>query len=127
MIGGYAAIKGSIRRPRKAATVYRRPQLAVIFGALEANLGGALYEGTVSDISSPPLWQGGLLVKGTFTADPSRRITVPPMSDTQRLGFALLCYTHMLAQVPDESPTLRHWRQWAQAWLDRQAEESAGD
>jgi hypothetical protein len=64
VIGGYAAIKGSIRRPRKAATVYRRPQLAVIFGALEANLGGALYEGTVSDISSPPPVAGRAIGQG---------------------------------------------------------------
>jgi hypothetical protein len=125
MIRGYATVKGNVRRPRKAAIVYRQPELAVIFGALEANPGSALFEGEVSDIASPSIWQGGLLVKGTFTADPSRRITVPSMSDTQRLGLALLCYTHVLAQVPDESPAILRWRQWAQAWLDRRVEEPA--
>ena len=42
MIRGYAAVKGNLRRPRKGATVYKRPELAVVFGALEAVPGGAL-------------------------------------------------------------------------------------
>ena len=33
MIRGYAAVKGNLRRPRKGATVYKRPELAVVFGA----------------------------------------------------------------------------------------------
>jgi hypothetical protein len=122
MIRGYATVKGNVRRPRKAAIVYRTPELAVVFGALEANPGSALFEGEVSDIASPAVWQGGLLAKGTFKADPSRPISVPSMSDTQRLGLALLCYTHVLAQVPDDSPAVLRWRQWAQAWLDRRVE-----
>jgi hypothetical protein len=125
MIRGYAPVKGNVRRPRKAATVYKKPELAVIFGALEANPGSALFEGDVSDISVPPIWQGGLLVKATFTADASQRVAVPSMSDAQRLGFALLCYTHVLAQVPDASPALQRWRQWAQAWLDQRTAEAA--
>ena len=40
MIRGYAAVKGNLRRPRKGATVYKRPELAVVFGALEAVPGG---------------------------------------------------------------------------------------
>ena len=59
MIRGYAAVKGNLRRPRKGATIYKRPELAVVFGALEAVPGGALFEGSVSDISSPAVWQGG--------------------------------------------------------------------
>jgi hypothetical protein len=125
MIRGYATVKGNVRRPRKAATVYRRPEFAVIFGALEANPGSALYEGDISDISVPPVWQGGLLLKGTFTADPSQRVSAPSMSDTQRLGFALLCYMHVLAQMPAESSGLQPWFQWAQAWLDHHAEAAA--
>lgn len=121
MIRGYATVKGAVRRPRKAAIVYRRPELAVIFGALEANPGSVLFEGDVSDVSPPSVWQGGLLVKGTFQADPSQRIAVRPMSDTQRLGMALLCYTHVLARIPDDSPALQRWRGWAQTWLDRRA------
>src|ERR1700752_4399719 len=70
MIRGYAAVKGNLRRPRKGAIVYKRPEVAVVFGALEAVPGGALFEGSVSDISSPAVGQGGLLFKGTFTADP---------------------------------------------------------
>ena len=70
MIRGHAAVKGNLRRPRKGASVYRRPELAVVFGALEAVPGGALFEGSVSEIPEPAVWQGGLLVKGTFTADP---------------------------------------------------------
>jgi hypothetical protein len=105
--------------------VYRRPELAVLFGALEANPGSVLFEGNVSDVSLPLVWQGGLLVKGTFTADPSQQISVRPMSDTQRLAMALLCYTHVLAKVPDESPALQRWRQWAQAWLEHQVEAKA--
>jgi hypothetical protein len=121
MIRGYATVKGAVRRPRKAAIVYRRPELAVLFGALEANPGSMLFEGDISDISPPSVWQGGLLVKGTFQADPSRQIIVRPMSDTQRLGMALLCYTHVLARIPEDSPALQRWREWAQTWLDRRA------
>jgi hypothetical protein len=122
MMRGYATVKGAVRRPRKAVIVYRRPELAIIFGALEANPGSALFEGDVSDVSAPSVWQGGLLVKGTFQADPSRQITVRPMSDTQRLGMALLCYMHVLARVPEGSPALRRWREWAQTWLDHRVE-----
>jgi hypothetical protein len=119
MIRGYATVKGAVRRPRKAAIVYRRPELAVLFGALEANPGSMLFEGDISDVSPPSIWQGGLLVKGTFQADPSQQIIVRPMSDTQRLGMALLCYTHVLARIPDDSPALQRWREWAQTWLDQ--------
>jgi hypothetical protein len=125
MMRGYATVKGAVRRPRRAATVYRRPELAVIFGALEANPGSLLFEGQVSDVASDTEWHGGLLVKGTFTADPSQQVVVRPMSDPQRLGMALLCYTHVLARVPDETPEVRHWRDWAQAWLDHRAQEAA--
>jgi hypothetical protein len=124
MTRGYAPIKGNVRRPRKAAIVYRRPELAVIFGALDANPGSALFEGEVSDIASPAIWQGGLLLKGTFKADPSQQVTVPSMSDAQRLSLALSCYRHVLPQLPDESPALLRWQQWAQAWLDQRAEAS---
>jgi hypothetical protein len=124
MTRGYAPIKGNVRRPRKAAIIYRKPELAVIFGALEANPGSALFEGDVSDVSSPAIWQGGLLTKGTFQADPSRQLAAPPMSDAQRLGLALLCYQHVLPQLPDESPALLPWQQWAQAWLEHRAEGS---
>jgi hypothetical protein len=123
MIRGYATVKGAVRRPRKAAIVYRKPELAVIFGALEANPGSMLFEGDVSDVSPPSVWQGGLLVKGTFQADPSQQILVRPMSDTQRLGLALLCYTHVLARTPDDSPALQRWREWAQTWLDQRVTE----
>lgn len=122
MIRGYAAVKGNLRRPRRGATVYKRPELAVVFGALEAVPGGALFEGSVSDIPSPAVWQGGLLVKGTFTADPIQQGTAPSMSDRQRLGLALLCYLHVLARVPDTPPELRRWRQWAQTWLEHRGE-----
>jgi hypothetical protein len=125
MIRGYTTVKGAVRRPRKAAIIYRRPELAVLFGALEANPGSVLFEGEVSDVSSPAVWQGGLLAKGTFTADPSKPISVPPMNDTKRLGLALLCYMHVLAQVPDASPAVQRWRQWAQAWLDHHVEADA--
>lgn len=118
MIRGYAAVKGNLRRPRRGATIYRRPELAVVFGALEAVPGGALFEGSVSDIPSPALWQGGLLVKGTFTADPIQQGTLPSMSETQRLSLALLCYLHVLARLPNASPDLLPWRQWAQTWLE---------
>jgi hypothetical protein len=127
MIRGYAPIKGNVRRPRKAAIVYRRPELAVVFGALEANPGSALFEGAVSDIPAPPVWQGGLLVKGTFTANPTQQITAPSMSDSQRLALALLCYRHILPQLPNESPALLRWQQWAQVWLDRRVEEPAAE
>src|SRR5919198_245321 len=103
MMRGYAVVKGNLRRPRKGATVYRTPELAVLFGALEANPGGALCEGSVSDVSSPAAWQAGLLAKGTFTADPIQPSTAPSMSDTQRLGLALLCYMHVLARIPSDA------------------------
>jgi hypothetical protein len=121
MIRGYAPVKGNLRRPRKAAIVYRKPEVAVVFGALEAVPGGALFEGSVSDIPSPAVWQGGLLLKGTFTADPIQQGTMPSISDKQRLGMALLCYLHVLAKVPDTSPDLLRWRRWAQSWLEQQA------
>ena len=121
MIRGHAAVKGNLRRPRKGASVYRRPELAVVFGALEAVPGGALFEGSVSEIPEPAVWQGGLLVKGTFTADPIQQGTVPSMSNTQRLGLALLCYVHLLARVPNASPDLQRWHHWAQSWLEHQA------
>lgn len=126
MIRGYATVKGNIRRPRKAATVYRTPELAVVFGALEANPGSVLFEGEVSDLPSPPVWQGGLLVKGTFRVDSSHSIAIPSMNDRQRLGIALLCYMQMLPQSADEPAVLQRWRQWAQAWLDRRETEAAG-
>jgi hypothetical protein len=121
MIRGYAAVKGNLRRPRKSASVYRRPEFAVVFGALEAVPGGALFEGSVSDIPSPAVWQGGLLVKGTFTADPIQQGSVPSMSELQRLGLALLCYVHLLAKVPNVSPDLQRWHRWAQSWLEHRA------
>jgi hypothetical protein len=124
MTRGYAPIKGNVRRPRKAAIIYRKPELAVIFGALEANPGSALFEGEVSDVSSPTIWQGGLLTKGTFKADPGQQVAAPSMSDAQRLSLALLCYQHVLPRLADESPALLSWLQWAQAWLDHRAEES---
>jgi hypothetical protein len=124
MIRGYAAVKGNLRRPRKGATVYRRPELAVVFGALEAVPGGALFEGSVSDISSPAIWQAGLLIKGTFTADPIQQGTAPAMSDTQRLRMALLCYLHVLGKVPNASSDLLRWSRWAQTWIEQQGEEA---
>jgi hypothetical protein len=122
MIRGYAAIKGNLRRPRKGATIYRRPELAVVFGALEAVPGGALFEGSASDISSPAVWQAGLLIKGTFTADPIQQGTTPAMSDTQRLRMALLCYLHVLGKVPSASSDLLRWSRWAQTWIEQQGE-----
>jgi hypothetical protein len=122
MIRGYAAVKGNLRRPRKGATVYKKPELAVIFGALEAVPGGALFEGSVSDISSPAVWQGGLLIKGTFTADPIQQGLTPSMSDTQRLRLALLCYLHVLGKVPNASSDLLRWSRWAQTWIEPGAE-----
>jgi hypothetical protein len=124
MIRGYAAVKGNLRRPRKGATVYRRPELAVVFGALEAVPGGALFEGSVSDVSSPAVWQAGLLIKGTFTADPIQQGMTPTVSDTQRLRIALLCYLHVLGKVPNASSDLLGWSQWAQSWIERQGEEA---
>jgi hypothetical protein len=124
MMRGYAPVKGNVRRPRKAAIVYRRPELAVLFGALEANPGSSLFAGAVSDVASPSVWQGGLLVKGTFTADPQQQITVPSMSDTQRLGLALLCYRHTLPRLSNESSDLLRWQQWAQVWIEHRAAES---
>ena len=124
MIRGYAAVKGNLRRPRKGATVYRRPEVAVVFGALEAVPGGALFEGSVSDIASPAVWQGGLLIKGTFTADPIQQSTTPSMSDTQRLRMALLCYLHVLGKVPNASSDLLRWARWAQTWLERPTQET---
>jgi hypothetical protein len=118
MIRGYAAVKGNLRRPRKGATVYKKPELAVVFGALEAVPGGALFEGSVSDISSPAVWQGGLLIKGTFTADPIQQGLTPSMSDAQRLRVALLCYLHVLGKVPNASADLLRWSRWAQTWIE---------
>jgi hypothetical protein len=124
MIRGYAAVKGNLRRPRKGATVYKRPELAVVFGALEAVPGGALFEGVVSDISSPAVWQGGLLIKGTFTADPIQQGITPSISDRQRLRMALLCYLHVLGNVPNASSDLLRWSRWAQTWIEPRAEEA---
>jgi hypothetical protein len=67
-----------------------------------------------------------LLVKGTFKVDSSQPIVAPPMSDTQRLGIALLCYMHLLPPSADEPAAVQRWRQWAQAWLDRRGTEVAG-
>jgi hypothetical protein len=125
MIRGYAAVKGNLRRPRKGATVYKRPEVAVVFGALEAVPGGALFEGSVSDIPSPAVWQGGLLIKGTFTADPIQQGTSPSVSDAQRLRLALLCYLHVLGKVPNTSADLLRWSRWAQTWLESGAEAGA--
>ena len=124
MIRGYAAVKGNLRRPRKGATVYKRPELAVVFGALEAVPGGALFEGSVSDISSPAVWQGGLLIKGTFTADPIQQGITPSISDAQRLRLALLCYLHVLGKVPSASAELLRWSRWAQTWIEARTEEA---
>jgi hypothetical protein len=124
MIRGYAAVKGNLRRPRKGATVYKRPELAVVFGALEAVPGGALFEGVVSEISSPAVWQGGLLIKGTFTADPIQQGITPSISDAQRLRLALLCYLHVLGKVPNASSDLLRWSRWAQIWIEPRAEEA---
>jgi hypothetical protein len=124
MIRGYAAVKGNLRRPRKGATIYKRPELAVVFGALEAVPGGALFEGAVSDISSPAVWQGGLLIKGTFTADPIQQGITPSISDRQRLRMALLCYLHVLGKVPNASSDLLRWSRWAQTWIEPRAEEA---
>jgi hypothetical protein len=126
MIRGYAAVKGNLRRPRKGATVYRTPEIAIVFGALEANPGGALFAGEVTDLPSPPVWQGGLLIKGTFKVDPGQPVSAPPMSDAQRLATALLCYLQILPPAPDEPPALQRWRHWAQAWLDRRGDEVVG-
>jgi hypothetical protein len=127
MIRGYAAVKGNLRRPRKGATVYKRPELAVVFGALEAVPGGALFEGVVSDISSPAVWQGGLLIKGTFTADPIQQGITPSISDRQRLRMALLCYLHVLGKVPNASSDLLRWSRWAQTWIEPRAEEATAE
>jgi hypothetical protein len=124
MIRGYAAVKGNLRRPRKGATVYKRPELAVVFGALEAVPGGALFEGSVSDIPSPAVWQGGLLIKGTFTADPIQQGITPSIRDAQRLRLALLCYLHVLGKVPSASSELQRWSRWAQIWIEARAEEA---
>ena len=124
MIRGYAAVKGNLRRPRKGATVYKRPELAVVFGALEAVPGGALFEGSVSDLPSPAVWQGGLLIKGTFTADPIQQGMTPSISDRQRLRLALLCYLHVLGKVPNASSDLLRWSRWAQTWIEPRAEEA---
>jgi len=124
MIRGYAAVKGNLRRPRKGATVYKRPELAVVFGALEAVPGGALFEGSVSDLPSPAVWQGGLLIKGTFTADPIQQGITPSISDRQRLRLALLCYLHVLGKVPNASADLLRWSRWAQTWIEPRAEEA---
>src|SRR5262245_22854748 len=125
MIRGYAAVKGNLRRPRKGATVYKRPEVAVVFGALEAVPGGALFEGSVSDIPSSAVWQGGLLIKGTFTADPIQQGMTPSMSDAQRLRLALLCYLHVIGKVPSTSADLPGWSRWAQTWVESGAEAGA--
>jgi hypothetical protein len=124
MVRGYAAVKGNLRRPRKGATVYKRPELAVVFGALEAVPGGTLFEGTVSDIPSPAVWQGGLLMKGTFTADPIQQGITPSISDAQRLRLALLCYLHVLGKVPNASADLLRWSRWAQTWIEPRTDEA---
>jgi hypothetical protein len=124
MIRGYAAVKGNLRRPRKGATVYKRPELAVVFGALEAVPGGALFEGSVSDIPAPEVWQAGLLVKGTFTADPIQQGIAPAISDAQRLRLALLCYLHVLGKTPHVSAELQRWARWAQTWIEAPTEEA---
>jgi hypothetical protein len=127
MIRGYAAVKGNLRRPRRGATVYKRPELAVVFGALEAVPGGALFEGVVSDLPSPAVWQGGLLIKGTFTADPIQQGMTPSISDAQRLRLALLCYLHVLGKVPNASSDLLRWSRWAQTWIEPRAEEATAE
>jgi hypothetical protein len=124
MIRGYAAVKGNLRRPRKGATIYKRPERAVVFGALEAVPGGALFEGSVSDIASPAVWQGGLLMKGTFTADPIQQGITPSISDAQRLRLALLCYLHVLGKVPNASADLLRWSRWAQTWIEPRTDEA---
>lgn len=124
MTRGYAAVKGNLRRPRKGATVYKRPEIAVVFGALEAVPGGALFEGAVSDVPSPAVWQAGLLIKGTFTADPIQQGITPAISDAQRLRLALLCYLHVLGKVPNASPDLLRWARWAQTWIEASAAEA---
>ena len=124
MVRGYAAVKGNLRRPRKGATVYKRPELAVVFGALEAVPGGALFEGSVSDIASPAVWQGGLLIKGTFTADPIQQGITPSISDAQRLRLALLCYLHVLGKMPNASADLLRWSRWAQTWIEPRTDEA---
>jgi hypothetical protein len=124
MIRGYAAVKGNLRRPRKGATVYKRPEIAVVFGALEAVPGGALFEGSVSDIASPAVWQGGLLIKGTFTADPVQQGITPSINDAQRLRLALLCYLHVLGKIPNASADLLRWSRWAQTWIEPRTEEA---
>ena len=127
MIRGYAAVKGNLRRPRKGATVYKRPELAVVFGALEAVPGGALFEGSVSDISSPAAWQAGLLIKGTFTADPIQQGITPTISDAQRLRLALLCYLHVLGKAPSVSSEQQRWSRWAQTWIEARTEEAKAE
>jgi hypothetical protein len=127
MIRGYAAVKGNLRRPRKGATVYKRPEIAVVFGALEAVPGGALFEGSVSDIASPAVWQGGLLMRGTFTADPIQQGITPSINDAQRLRLALLCYLHVLGKVPNASTDLLRWSRWAQTWIEPRSEEATAE
>ena len=127
MIRGYAAVKGNLRRPRKGATVYKRPELAVVFGALEAVPGGALFEGSVSDIPSPAAWQAGLLIKGTFTADPIQQGITPTISDAQRLRLALLCYLHVLGKAPSVSSEQQRWSRWAQTWIEARTEEAKAE
>jgi hypothetical protein len=124
MTRGYAAVKGNLRRPRKGATVYKNPEIAVVFGALEAVPGGALFEGSVSDIASPAVWQGGLLMKGTFTADPIQQGLTPSINDAQRLRLALLCYLHVLGKVPNASADLLRWSRWAQTWIAARGDEA---
>jgi hypothetical protein len=127
MIRGYAAVKGNLRRPRKGATIYKRPEIAVVFGALEAVPGGALFEGSVSDIASPAVWQGGLLMKGTFTADPIQQGITPSINDAQRLRLALLCYLHVLGKVPNASTDLLRWSRWAQTWIEPRSDAATAE
>jgi hypothetical protein len=125
MIRGFAAVKGNLRRPRKGATVYKRPEVAVVFGALEAVPGGALFEGSVSDIPATAEWQGGLLIKGTFSADPIQQGITPMISDAQRLRLALLCYLHVLGRVPSAPSEIQRWSRWAQTWIEVRGEEAS--
>jgi hypothetical protein len=78
----------------------------------------------VSDIASPAVWQGGLLIKGTFTADPIQQGITPSISDAQRLRLALLCYLHVLGKVPNPSADLLRWSRWAQTWIEPRTDEA---
>ena len=124
MIRGYAAVKGNLRCPRKGATVYKRPELAVVFGALEAVPGGALFEGSVSDLSSPVVWQAGLLIKGTFTADPIQQGITPTISDHNGCAcIVMLPHVSARCQVSSEQ---QRWSRWAQTWIEAGTKEARG-